>query len=120
MQLLTPVAATGNVAYHSLLRPISTLRRPHEMIIAMIPEKRKTRTDALPCAADNSFHSAQINTVGAGLYHWSAMSFRNHWRATVGVAIMKHAARCLRRAGTSAASKRGVNDPRPHDGLDSI
>ena len=64
--------------------------------------------------------TAQINTVGADLYHWSAMSFRNHWRATVGVAIMKHAARCLRRAGASAASKRGVNDPRPHDGLDSI
>ena len=64
--------------------------------------------------------TAQINTVGADLYHWSAMSFRNHWRAAVGVAIMKHTARCLRGAGMSAVRKRGVDDPRPHDGLDSI
>ena len=56
----------------------------------------------------------------ADLYHWSAMSFRNHWRAAVGVAIMKHTARCLRGAGMSAVRKRGVDDPRPHDGLDSI
>ena len=65
--------------------------------------------------------SAQINTVGADLYHWSSMSFRNHWHAVLGATVMRFVARCLQGAGKHALRQRGVNgDARPHDGLDSI
>ena len=65
--------------------------------------------------------SAQINTVGADLYHWSAMTFRNHWRAVIGATIMRFVARSLQGASKHAHRQRGVSgDTRPHDGLDSM
>ena len=72
-------------------------------------------------------NSARVRATGADLYHWSNMTFRNHWRTTMGTAIMRNVARCLQSAGLHAARQPGGivsgghgDDGRTHDGLDAV
>ena len=52
---------------------------------------------------------ARVRTMGADLYHWSAMSFERFWRGVFTARIMHWMTATLQGASSYAMSARGVD-----------
>ena len=51
---------------------------------------------------------AQIDVMGADLYHWSAMDFGRYWRGVFKARLLHWSTRCLHAASSYSLSARGA------------